>query len=96
MSVYIFSPSGGCTVNVLEEGLATYFSHKYVEKEFDFIMPPKIQSYERVRELVDKLLKLDPDAIRKIRQNQFKISKITCENILDVVPQFELADAQSL
>jgi hypothetical protein len=94
--IHLLSPSGGCIANVLEEGLATYFAHQYVEKEFDFVIQPTIQSYEIARQLVNKLLKIDADAINKIRQNQFTISKITAENILEVVPQFNRGDAQIL
>jgi hypothetical protein len=94
--IHLLSPSGGCTVNVLEEGLATYFAHQYVEKEFNFTILPTIKSYEIARQLVHKLLKFDADAVKKIRKSQFAISKITSENILEVVPQFNLADAQVL
>ena len=94
--IHLLSPSGGCTVNILEEGLATYFAHQYVEKEFNDPMPPTITSYERARQLVNKLLGFDADAVKKIRKSQPAISKITSKNILEVVPQFNLADAQVL
>ena len=95
--IHLLSPSGGYRTNILEEGLATYFAHQYVEKEFDFPMPAAIPiAYETARQLVHKLLEFDANAVKKIRKSQFAISKITSENILEVVPQFNPADAQVL
>lgn len=83
-------------IEFLEEGLATYFAHQFVENTFNFVMQPTIQSYETARQLVNELLSFDIDAIKKIRQNQFTISKITSKHILDIIPEFNLEKAQIL
>jgi hypothetical protein len=94
--IHLLSPSGGRNATILEEGLATHFAHQYVEQNFAFVMPPTSQSYEIARVLVSQLLAFDADAVKKIRQNQFTISKITSKNILEVVPQFDPSVAQAL
>ena len=94
--IHLLSPSGGYPTNILEEGLATYFALQYVKEEFDRSILVEIKSYEKARELVHKLLEFDADAVKKIRKSQFAISKITSENILEVVPQFNPADAKVL
>jgi hypothetical protein len=71
-------------------------AQEYVEQNFAFVMPPTSQSYEIARVLVSQLLAFDADAVKKIRQNQFTISKITSKNILEVVPQFDPSVAQAL
>src|SRR5437879_7010897 len=55
-SVHLLAPTGGRNANVLEEGLATYFSELYLHDTFATSMPPELASYadscSRVRQLL--------------------------------------------
>jgi hypothetical protein len=94
--VHLLSPAVEIGSNVLEEGLATFFSHKYVEEEFGDPMPATMQSYESARQMVDKLLAIDPYAIKELRSIEPTISKITAEQILMFYPSLGATIAQAL
>jgi hypothetical protein len=74
-------------VSILEEGLAYFFSNWYILKNFG-VMPPQseLQSYDNALDLVDVLMCSDAYGIKKIRQEQPMISKITNEQILRYYP----------
>jgi hypothetical protein len=85
--VHVLSPNGQPTTNNLEEGLATYFSKIVTDRDTgdnlyatNSIQPTK---YLKPFELVEKLLIIDPDAIKKLRMHQPVIGNITKQNFLD-------------
>jgi len=94
--IHLLSPSGRREATTLEEGLATWFAHQYVEKEFNFKMPITLQSYETARQLIGELLAIDKKAIKKLRTKEFTISNITSQLIIEFFPECSTATAQAL
>lgn len=94
--IHLLSPLGTSGANTLEEGLATYFAHEYLKKNFNFSMPTTIQSYERARNLVSELLAIDHEAIKTLREKEPTISKITAQQIIDQYPSFSVKTAKAL
>jgi hypothetical protein len=94
--VHLLSPNESSQANILEEGLATFFAHKYVEEEFGNSIKSTIQSYEIARQMVWKLLTIDPYAIKALRAIESTISKITAEQILMLYPSLGATTAQAL
>ena len=76
--IHLLSPSGGRNANVLEEGLATVFSEEYVDKEFGMKNVPSLPSYVHASSLVKKLLAIEPNAIKLLRDIEPSFTKITC------------------
>lgn len=84
-SVHTLSPVKREEVSILEEGLATFFSKKYV---CDFFMKEcgwsegNNTDYSNASELVTKLIEIDHLAIKKLREDQPVISYITSDQLL--------------
>lgn len=85
--IHVLSPNGQPTTNNLEEGLATYFSKIVTDRDTgdhlyatNCIQPTK---YLKPFELVEKLLTIDPDAIKKLRKFQPIIGNITKQTFVD-------------
>lgn len=79
--IHLLSPGPGEQANVLEEGLATHFAHRYVRKTFNYDMPVTVASYEAARVLVEQLLALDAESVKAIRKQQGSIYKATAGEI---------------
>lgn len=94
--IHLLSPFSARGANTLEEGLATFFAHKYVQDNFSFSMPATIQSYETARQLVAELLAIDNDAIKTLRQVEPTISKITASQMLARYPSLNTTAANAL
>lgn len=84
--IHLLSPGPGKHPNVLEEGLATHFAHRYVRETFHHDMPVTIDSYEAARVLVEQLLALDAESVKVIRKQQGSIYKVTAAEIRAVCP----------
>ncbi len=84
--VHLLSPTGGRNANVLEEGLATYFSQQYMHDYFEVNWPLGMESYKIACVLAEILLKLDPYAIKHLRREEPVISKISKELLLKYYP----------
>lgn len=82
---HILYPTGKNDANILNEGISTYFSKIFVEKEY----PKSKYAINAIEEsiyyeaflLVEKLLDLDQDAIKKIRSLNRDISNISIEEL---------------
>jgi hypothetical protein len=75
--VHCVSPSGGVHANVLEEGLAVYFSVITVKK-YGLSWKPSMESYKQALRILEPYLLKDPYFIKIVRQQEpyiFKISK---------------------
>ncbi|WMD24007.1 hypothetical protein RAS12_30715 (plasmid) [Achromobacter seleniivolatilans] len=94
--VHLLSPTGERVVNAFEEGLATYFAHKYVQEEFGRYVPDSYASYAAAKNLVAELLALDSDAVKVLRRVEPTISKITAEQITVAYPSLNPATAAAL
>lgn len=80
--IHLLSAVPGTSANFLEEGLAEYFSKKYVKDEFSFDICSDIKAYEIASLMVERLLELDANAIKILREEQPIISQINKEQIL--------------
>ena len=91
-SIHLLSPSGSMMANVLEEGLAVYFSWWYIEKALgrDGKSMTDSESYRYAGLLVEKLLKRSPDFFLKARgicphlweMTEFQMKKL-CPELTD-------------
>ncbi len=86
--VHALCPSPGHPANVLEEGLATSFSHK-MSGRYGNSMRTSMEKYRKAKEYADRLLEYDQDIIKKARENCNDISSITKEQIKEICPQVE-------
>lgn len=78
--IHLLSPSGGQNTNILEEGLATYFSEKYLSELGQSNWTPTCQKYQEALELTKTLLSKDDEIIKKVRTIEPTISKLTQEH----------------
>jgi hypothetical protein len=92
--IHLLAPTGGSHANYLEEGLSIVFAGRYVKQQFHFDMSEPNPKYAEAAQLVDRLLALDADVVRKVRAIQPSFSQITAANILNVCPSCppDLAD----
>jgi len=84
--IHLLSPTGGSHANYLEEGLSIVFAAKYVAENFGFPMSQPNPKYAEAAELVEKLLAIDADAVRKVRAIQPSFSQITVANLCETCP----------
>lgn len=97
-SVHLLSPSRGAHANVLEEGVAVWFSWWYVKKVLG------IDAHEFTDEanyltaglLVEKILTVRPDFYKEARQLCPRIWEITSELIRDLCPELSDEEAKLL
>lgn len=79
--IHILSPTGQPVTNVLEEGLATYFSKKVTDRDTgdnNFAMTSISSTpYFRPYQLVNQLLEQNPNAITELRKIQPTLGNLT-------------------
>jgi hypothetical protein len=93
-TVHCLSPIGKKAANILEEGLATYFSEWYMKQNGLGDWFASLPEYIEAVKLVKDLLAIDSDIIKKVRAIQTTISEIKPEELLQAnnnIPK-ELAD----
>jgi len=102
-TIHLLSPTKEQNVNVLEEGLAAYFQVWYMNNQyprdwprpqFDWTKLPS--SFEQAKMLVERLLGIDPNAIRRLREQQWRLSQITAEEIRNAYPVLDYDDVLAL
>src|SRR5262249_54851353 len=84
--IHLLSPTGNSDANYLEEGLSIVFAKKYVFHNFGFEMAAIGAKYIDAAQLVEQLLALDNEAVRKVRAIQSSFSQITAENLCAACP----------
>lgn len=85
--VHLLSPNLDKPVTILEEGIAMIFSLVYTQDVLK--MPPVLvsgESYAEAAELVGLLMHIDPNGIKKMREEEFVIRKINKSLILKYYP----------
>ncbi|WPU63552.1 hypothetical protein [Peredibacter starrii] len=97
-SIHLLSPSGSMTANVLEEGLAVYFSWWYVEKALGLEGKSitNSESYKLAGLLVERLLRLNPDFFLEARGICPRPWEITENQILKLCPEIDSRDVAIL
>ena len=88
-TVHCLSPKPGSMVNVLEEGLATYFSEWYMQNSGFGNWFSTNKKYTAASDLVKDLLSTDCDVIKKIRKIQPVISDISSDDFLWINPELD-------
>lgn len=95
-AIHVLSPAFGVDVTVLEEGLASYFSLKYMNRVYgvgwESTFDPK---YDAAMRAVSTLLSKDEFLIKELRTHQPVLSKID-ERLLVEVAGIESGDAKFL
>lgn len=94
-TIHLLSPTGGRNANVLEEGLAAHFQTWYMANYYPTDWPRlgidwnmlECDSYVEAKRLVEQLLDLDPDVIKRLRVEQPTLSRITAAAIANACPQ---------
>ena len=85
--IHVLSPNGQPTTNNLEEGLATYFSKLVTDRDSGdnsyANTSIRTSKYLKPFEMVEKLLKIDPDGIKKLRKFQPIIGYVSKKNFVD-------------
>lgn len=81
--IHCLAPIGNMRANVLEEGIANFFSIEYALLHGHGNWTSNEQKYTDASELVKQLLLLDPEIIKKLRLVQPTISLIDKELILN-------------
>jgi hypothetical protein len=87
-SIHLLSPTGvPNSSNILEEGLATVFSYRYVRDTFGLDWSHSGDArYDSAAAAVEKLLAIDPASIAQLRTHQQVISLIDAPLILVQYP----------
>ena len=75
--VHALSPNIGLRVNILEEGLATWFARNYVHEHFGVVVLEDLDSYRVARETVERLLAIDKEGVKKLRLVEPCLKKMT-------------------
>jgi hypothetical protein len=92
--IHCLSPNGSKTANVLEEGLATYFSLWYPLQHGFQPTTVADQKYDKALSLTMQLLAIDRDLIKRVRTIQPNLSAVTAEQLINLQEKlpFTLAD----
>jgi len=88
-TVHCLSPKGKKIANVLEEGLATYFSEWYMQQNGLGPWHPTLQEYIDAINLVKQLLAVDAELIKKVRQITPTISDIKPDDFFQIYPNLD-------
>lgn len=87
--IHLLTPriSAVAKVTILEEGLATYFSAKFVNDKYNYFIQCN-KEYTDAKNAISELLEFDKDIIKKIRlrQPEIRLSSITSGEILKENP----------
>lgn len=97
--IHLISPQvieGETTSTVLEEGLATYFQALICRDWLGRGFITQYCEYNAAYTLVSMLLKLDPHAIKKIRQNEPILARVNADIIIQAVPNASRDLAENL
>ena len=85
-TIHLLSPSGNSNANILEEGLATYFSEYYLTSLGQINWKTTNQWQQRALDLTKPLLSIDKDIIYKVRKIEPTISHLTKDHFYQVNP----------
>lgn len=93
--VHLLSPSGGRGAPVLEEGLATWFSDN-MAADLGINIHTSVASYLEAKSLTEKLLAINPEAVKLIRKNEPRFIKMSADIICHSVPGVDRVLAERL
>jgi len=85
-AIHLLSPSGEPRTTVLDEGLATHFSIRYMRKHLNSVWCIDEESYRSACSLTEQLLALDSNMIPTIRRRQPSLPRVTPDDIRTAHP----------
>jgi hypothetical protein len=85
-AIHCLSPMGKKAANVLEEGLATLFSIEYTRENGNNDLKVYDPKYKDAYKLVEELISIDPEIIKKLRNVQPTISLVNKDLIMKTNP----------
>lgn len=89
-TIHLLSPNGGEPTTVLEEGLAVYFSQIYMEKYFQQpTWNARHASYIDAVQAFRRLIALNPNVIKEIREQEPFIGNIAPEMLKSTCPDID-------
>ncbi len=94
--VHLLSPTGGAHANVLEEGLAVWYSKHYVLREFAYDHANTVPAYDHAYQLVKSFMNSYPSSIKEMRKEQKTLSLIDKNLLLKYIPGLSREDAITL
>jgi len=86
-TIHLLSPLGNKSANILEEGLATYFSEWYLNRLGQTKWKPELQKYQEALDLTKSLLRIDNGIVKKVREIEPIISNLMPEHFLQMNSQ---------
>lgn len=103
-AIHILSPSGGRNANVMEEGLAAHFQVWFMKYHYPSYWPRSgndwsmfgLQSYAEAKGALERLLAIDGEAVKKLRQIEPIISRISADLVLKMFPSIPHQTAEFL
>lgn len=100
-SIHVLSPVNIGWASVLEEGLATCFSYRYVCERFegqgeDQYLDSGDPWLNHAHDLVARMLSTNPTGIKEMREEEFVISDFSAELILQHYPELSDEEAELL
>ena len=96
-AIHLLSPTGKKGTTVLEEGLATHFSARYMREHLNSRNWHATEaSYTHACQLIEELLTLDSEAIRLLRQVKPSMAETTADDLVSVLPSISTELANSL
>jgi hypothetical protein len=92
-TIHCLYPTGNNIRNYLDEGLATFFSIDYTQSNGFGTWNSGDPKYDAAMELVKRLISIDPDIIKKLRQTEPCIPRMTADLLTTTNPAipFDLA-----
>ena len=81
--IHCISPSGGVHANVLEEGIAVFYSVITVKK-YGLVWEPSMASYKQARSILEPYLINHPLFIKMVRQQEQYIFKVSKDHLLNL------------
>ncbi len=81
--IHLLSPCGSPVVPVIEEGLATVYSERYIAHALSYSYNTPEVPYANAAALVRELLSIAPDAIAKLRSVEPAFTKMTEQTFIE-------------
>lgn len=83
-TIHVMSPTESYEDTVLEEGLATYFSHQYMKRVYGLHFVAPNRKYDAVMRAVAPMLAKNEFVIKELRAHQPVISRIDAKLLVEV------------
>ncbi len=93
--IHLLSPSGNRSAKVIEEGLATVFSHQ-ISSRHALGLTTDVASYLLAEQQVCELLQVEADVIKRVREREPNFSRITPQLLTEFAPHLSQETSEGL